>query len=247
MLSNGNSNYDALLVTLEKRWSKGVSFLASYTASKNIADFTTSLERGLRSTADISVQNRYNLKAEKGLAAVDTPQRLVVSFSAAAPFGKGTNRLNSGAVGRVLEGWQINGILTAQNGQPVGILAPFDASGTGGVERGDCIAKPRSIRQSVDQWFDTSAFAVPALYHFGTCAPATGVRTPGLDSLDFSLFKEIHLTEQTRLEFRAELFNSLNHTQFGPPSNTVGTPGFGSIGSVQVDPREIQFAVKFYF
>lgn len=253
--SNGNSNYNAALISLEKRFAHGLSFLISYTVSKNIADFSPELETAAGPINTLgrtdNPQNGHDLRAEKGLANQDTPQRLVVSYSYAFPIGRGAGFLSSGVVGRLLERWQFNGIGTFQSGQPVSILAQTDTSQTGAVRgepRADCIKAPADITRSVTQDFDTTAFAEPALYTFGSCSVSPGPRTRGLANFDISFFKEFPISEAKRLQFRAEFFNIFNHTQFGPPGNlTVGTPGFGAITSLAVPPREIQFALKLYF
>src|SRR5438552_1569333 len=124
--STGNADYNAALISLERRFSKGLSFLVSYTISKNLADYQNELESSAGPSTfgrSDGPQNAYNLKAETGLTNTDTPQRLVFSLSAVAPVGRGSNHLNSGLVGRLLEQWQVNTISTFQSGQPLEIVA----------------------------------------------------------------------------------------------------------------------------
>ena len=200
-------------------------------------------------------QDYHNRKADKALSINDTPNRFVTSFSYELPVGRNHQFLNSGLTSKIFGNWQVNGIYTYASGQPLGITAPFDTSGTNpvklGVTRADCIAKPKfTSGGSVASWFDTSAFAIPALFHFGTCSNAPGIRGAATNNFDLSLFKEIlrASNERFRLQFRAEFFNLLNKTQFAPPFIlTVGVPTFGSVTGLAHDPREIQFALKVEF
>jgi hypothetical protein len=100
---------------------------------------------------------------------------------------------------------------------------------------------------TVQEWFNTAAFAVPALYTWGN-AGRDIMRSDGTQNLDFSLFKEFPLPirENTRVQFRAEAFNIFNHPIFGIPNATLGNPTYGQVSSAST-PREIQFALKVYF
>ena len=250
--SVGNSSYNALQVKAERRWSNGLSFLVSYVWSKSMTD----MEEWLATNSDYSSygrgslgQDSHNLKAEKALGLSDVPHRLVTSFSYALPVGKGHSLAGSGFLGKVLEKWQANGIVTYAAGQPIEINLPFDTSNTGGFHdfRPNCIATPSGFTPNVNQWLQASAYAVPAANTFGSCGPAPGPRAPGLRNWDFSLFKQIPLSESKRFEFRAEFFNLFNTTQFGAPNSTLTTPTFGQIATLDVHAREIQVALKFYF
>src|SRR5207249_9107502 len=175
----------------------------AYTWSKSLATASDFLG-GIH-----GIQDRYNRKAERGFSDTDTPQRLVTSFSYELPVGRGRGFANSGIVGKLLERWQVNGIVTYQNGQPIGIGIPFDTSGTGNGSRPNCIAPP-AIHQTIDHWLDPNAYAIPEQFFFGNCDPTPGPRTPGLSTWDTSLFKQISVTETKRFEFRAEFFNTWN-------------------------------------
>ena len=248
----GNSSYNALQVKAERRWSNGLSFLVSYAWSKAMTD----MEEWLATNSDYSSygrgslgQDAHNLKAEKALGLSDVPHRLVTSFSYALPMGPGHSLASSGILGKVLERWQANGIITYASGQPIEINLPFDTSNTGGFHdyRPNCIKTPGDFPHTVDHWLDASAYAVPAQNTFGSCGPSPGPRTPGLKNWDFSLFKQIPVTESKRFEFRAEFFNFFNATQFGSPVPTLTLPTFGQITTLNIHPREVQFALKFYF
>jgi hypothetical protein len=228
--------------------------LVSYTISKNLTDYQNELESSAGSFTlgrSDGPQNAYDLRAEKGLSNTDTPQRLVFSFSAMAPVGRGSNHLNSGVAGKILEAWQLNAIGTFQSGQPLQIVAGYDTSQTGLTRaewRANCNGTPSAnFTPTVNKWFDTSVFSQPPIYTFGTCSTSPGPRTPGMSNIDLSLFKNIRFGERYSLQFRAEFFNAFNKTQFGPPDFGVTDPQFGAISSVNVPPRQIQFSLKFYF
>lgn len=101
---------------------------------------------------------------------------------------------------------------------------------------------------TIDQWFNTSVFSVAPAFTFGN-GPRTlpNVRQPGLTTLDLSLFKSFSVTERATLTFRAEAFNALNTTQFGPAASVVGNNNLGVTSSTATDPRDVQFALKLVF
>ena len=157
----------------------------------------------------------------------------------------------------MIGGWQVNTIVTLQTGNPFTIEAP-DQSETGGNHdsRANCIGDPFAGASSDPHdyveggsgfFINPAAFSIPATGHFGTCRPYS-VHGPGYQTVDLSLFKSFATTESTRLEFRSEFFNALNHANFAAPSSYIGNPGsFGKVYGTVGDPREIQFALKFYF
>lgn len=255
LTSSGSSTYNAVQLKVEKRFSHGLSFLVSFTGSKYLADFTSNLiaNAGTASLGRASTpQDSHNLGAERGLAPEDTTKRIVTSFSYELPVGRGKTFASSGVAGRLLERWQVNGIVTFSDGQPVEIGSPVDTSHTQGDFRGaaraNCNTQPAAIQRTVNEDFDTSAFTVPADNTFGNCGVAPfGIRTRGVNNWDLSLFKDIPLNERFRAQFRAEFFNAVNHPQFGAPGLVVTGASFGRISSVAVSPRQIQFALKVAF
>ena len=253
--SIGNVNYNSLQAKLEKRYSRGLSFLVSYTFSKTLADYIPNLDVGAAGGGNgrTFYQDYHNRQLDKALALNDTPNRVVTSFSYELPAGKGHAFLSSGWASKIAGDWQWNSIYTYASGQPLGITAPTDTSGTFPIKvtvtRANCIAKPTfNDGGTVAEWFDISAFAIPAPFHFGTCSNAPGIRGDATNNFDTSLFKNFSFTERLRLQFRAEFFNLFNKAQFAPPGSlTVGTPTFGRLNALAHDPREIQFALKLNF
>jgi hypothetical protein len=182
---------------------------------------------------------------------------MVVSYIYELPFGKGKKFLNgsSGVVDAFLGGWQVNGITSAQSGFPfTPRLANGSSdinSGPGGIVRPYLVGNPTlTSGQSIHDWFNVAAFAVPGqdgtpAYTFGN-AGRNILRGPNTANLDFSLFKTFRLRERLKLEFRSEFFNIFNHPNFGLPNPNVDQPQAGII-TVASDPREIQFALKLLF
>ncbi|MBX9601664.1 MAG: TonB-dependent receptor [Bryobacteraceae bacterium] len=250
--SVGNSNYNGLQIKLEKRFSAGLSFLVSYAWSKSLADAqemlsTSGDERGFGRS--VAPQDRWNLKAERGFYLNDTPRRLVTSWSYELPVGAGHRFGGGPVIGKILERWQVNGIATFADGQPLGIISVVDTSRTGGYKnnRPDCLRPDRLENRTVSQYLDPGAYAIPQAFFFGSCGPTPGVRVPGLHNWDLSFFKHIPVTEKAYFQFRAEMFNIFNRAAFQGPNPRLGEPSFGQIRATQGDPRQIQFALKFYY
>jgi hypothetical protein len=257
----GNSNYNALQTKLEKRLSHGVSFLLNYTFSKDLSDFVTNLEVGAGAgNGHTFYQNYYNRKLDKSLALNDQPQYASFLLSYELPAGSGHQAFHSGVSRTILGNWQLNAIYTYATGLPLGVVSASDTSATGpikvNVTRANCISRPEFVSGgSVSEWFDTSAFATPGQYQFGTCSNAPGIRGDATNNTTMSLFKTFMPTsnERYQAQFRVEFFNLLNHPQFAPPGSqsisglTVGSPSFGSVTALAQSPRQIQFALKLRF
>ena len=242
--NDGNSNYNALLLSLKRRFSKGAAYGVSYTWSHNIADFIDNL------TGGAFPQNAYNYGAERGDSMFDVRQRFVAYATYELPVGKNKKYMNHGGVANaVLGGWQVNTIFTKQTGTTIQTNAP-DFSGTGSFNpRPDCIGNARTGASNDPRtglWLNPAAFAFPAAGTFGNCG-AGRYHGPGFTNVDLSVFKSFPLRETMRFEFRAEAFNAFNHADFGNPSSFFGGGGFGVITSTVVDPRELQLALKFFF
>ena len=242
--NDGNTNYNALLVSLRHRFSKGMSYGISYTWSHNIGDYVDNL------TGGAFPQNAYDYAAERGDSMFDVRHRFVAFLTYELPVGKGKKFLNQGgAVSYVLGGWQVNTIVTKQTGTTIQLFAP-DSSLSGGahISRPDCIGNGRngaSDDPRTGLWLNPAAFALPGNGQFGNCGVGR-YHGPGFTNADISLFKIFPIKESMRLEFRTEFFNAFNHANFSNPGSFFPF-GFGIISSTVGDPREIQFGLKFYF
>jgi Carboxypeptidase regulatory-like domain/TonB dependent receptor-like, beta-barrel len=252
--SEGRSRYDSLQVRAEKRFSHGLTFLAAWTWAHSL---------DLASSADLGAQNggdfRFHLAPqwEHANSDFDIRHRFVFSYLYELPFGRGKRFLSdaSGLVNQIAGGWQFGGITTLSKGNWFTITdgnASF--ANSDGQQRPDLIGDPNTTPCVPGTFFNTCAFGDPALGSFGNLGRNT-LRGPGYQVWDFSLFKNFHITEKIKLEFRSEFFNVFNHPnlQFaksGPQNSinttTFGTPEFGFLTAAR-DPRQIQFALKLSF
>jgi hypothetical protein len=238
----GNTSYEALQVKAEKRFSKGVTILASFTHSKFI-----SYDDSANSSA--TIQNGLDFKADRSVSNYDIPENFVLSYVYSLPFGQGGRFLNDrGWVSKYLvKGWKTTGILTLHTGFPFNLTVPFDNANVGaGDERPTLIGQLRPIgfNQTLNEWFNTSALTViPGT--FGNLG-RNALRQDGVQNLDFGMFKQTQLTETKSLEFRGEFFNLFNTPFFGAPGGAVGTPQFGEVLSAG-NPRFVQFGLKLVF
>jgi len=240
--SNRNSIYHSLQARFEQRLDFGLSLLASYTFAKSIDNDSSFFS----SAGDANFpQDSYDLRAERGLSNFDVRQRFVASYGYDLPFHSAS---------RWLKGWQTFGILQFQTGQPFTVaLLPdddnsntgIDSLGFGANDRPNVVGNPHLANPSATQWFNTSAFAIPPYGSFGDVGRNT-VEGPGTATVDLSLVKNTVLREGATLQFRAETFNVLNHTNLGLPDNFIGSPTFGQILSAG-SPRRLQLGLKLLF
>jgi hypothetical protein len=253
------SNYNSLQIGLEKRFSGGLSALASYTWGKAIADsadhLSTSLVGPGIDTGVFSVpQNPRDLRAERGPAEFDVTHRLVASYTFELPWGRNRRwgQFRNSALDLLLGNWQVSGIQVLQSGLPLTVTlgGPTVLNlGSDRVGRPDLIGDPElpGSQRTVERWFNTDAFTIPGPppQAFGNSGVGV-VRGPGLAKFDFSLAKKIALDESRYFQFRTELFNAFNHPAFGPPDIRRESSTFGRILSAG-DARIIQFALKLHF
>lgn len=244
----GNSNYHSLQTKLERRASNGLSFLVAYTFSKAIGD-TNQLANFLGDTLT-NIQNNYNRRAERAVLPFDISQRLVANFTYALPFGRGKALGNnwSRPLDAIAGGWQINGLITVQNGLPLALT--LNAASAFGGNRPNSVGRSAALssgERTIDRWFDTTAFTQPPAYSLGNVSRTiSNLRGYNTRNADLSVFKIFALTEAIRLQFRAEAFNAFNRTRFSNPNTAFGNPNFGRITSTG-DPRQIQLALKLNF
>jgi hypothetical protein len=252
----GNSSYNALQIAARHQ-GHGLSYLVSYTYSKAI-DLGSDGFFGVEGT---SVQDPYNLARDRSVAGFDLTHVLSASFTAESPFGRGKRfPSNNAVVDYVVGNWQLNGIYTFTSGQPFTVFVPGDGPNTrqdspswDNVNRPNLVGDPNAgscpggaAVGTASCWFNTSAFATPAVYTFGNAGRNT-LRGARFQNVDMSLFRSFPFAEKRRLEFRAEAFNMLNHVNLGQPDATVGDAGFGKVTSTRGTERQLQLALKLFF
>lgn len=246
--ATANSTYHSLQLSWNKRVASGFSLLGSYVFSKSLDLASNDGNSGVGNGAS----NPFNFRRDKGPSDFDVPHRFVTSFIWELPFfnaGGGVRRV-------LLGGWQLNGIVTLQTGTPFSVGAGQNRSLAGGTgDRADLIGVARSFNdkprsQKIEEFFDTSVFALPALGTFGTSGRNI-LYGPGLANTDIAAQKYFRVTESKSLEFRWEVFNLFNRPNFTNP-NTAFCPrtssacNFGRILSAR-DPRIMQAGLKLRF
>lgn len=231
--NEGSSSYNALTAKIEKRYSRGLSFLGSFTWSK-------ALDQGI--TDDFSAISRDFRRYDWGVSDYDVPVRFVGNLTWDLPFGSGKTFLSGAGRGMnyLVGGWQVNAITTFTAGQYGTATLNTDWLNIGSFSQ----SRPnmnRSLatagRKLPTGYINPAAFTIPATHVEGDAGRNT-VEQPGYDNWDTSLFKTLPLHERLHFQLRFEFFNTFNHTQFGDANLTLG-PGFGQITSDR-SPRIIQ-------
>jgi hypothetical protein len=256
ILDRGQARYDSLQVKVEKTAHRGLYVLLSYTYSKG-------LDNGLMDDLSSMVGADYYPfttsdgttplppHVDKGLSDINSTNNFAASMVYQLPFGKG-QRFAGGVNGirqQVVGNWQFNLISHMTSGVPMGLESGGYAAGidysTNNV-RPNQTCKGKISHQSVSEFFDTSCFPDPAAGTLGL-ASRTPINGPDFINFDASLFKDFMIYAGTRLQFRTESFNILNHPQFALPGATTDSPYFGKITATVNNPRLIQFALKLVF
>ena len=257
--------YHALQVVVEKRLRAGLAFNGSYTWSRNIDDGGGAGIKGaeqISGAASFAVYNGQDFSMDRGLSSLHVEHNFILSYTYEFPYGTGRHwgKQASAPLRYILADWSVNGSNTIRSGLPVNIQMTPRQSG--------CVAQSCNERPDLrpggnnnpvlDHWtperyFDPSNFVVQPAGYFGNVGRNTLIR-PGQLNLNLSFTKENQLGEGKNLEFRAELFNFLNHPNFGAPGNNVfadaaGTldPGVGRITTTSTTMRQIQLGLKLIF
>ncbi|HUS07211.1 MAG TPA: TonB-dependent receptor [Bryobacteraceae bacterium] len=232
-ITGSNYNYNSLQIQARKQFAGGGLVNMAYTWSKSITDASSWGEQPMDS---------YNFKRERGLASFDRRHILMLSYVYPIPFWQRQDRWYKVALG----GWQLSGITSLESGLPLNVTIQGDRAGTGtGNQRPDVVGDPMAVNRSISQWFNTSAFTLPAVGTFGNLG-RNALIGPGVNNWDVSAQKFFRLTERFRVEFRAEMFNAPNHLSYWSVATTVGAANFGQVTNA-MDPRNLQFALKVLF
>jgi outer membrane receptor protein involved in Fe transport len=244
-----SSSYHAAIVSLQRRFSRGLTLNGSYTFSKLI-DLALGQFAG-ETLSNAGFQNNNNLRADRSLSALDAPHRLVVNGLYALPFGEGRKFNPKGVAGAILNGWEASAIYTYQSGGPLAFSSANNTTfAQGGGQRPNLIGNPLPAdgERTLTRWFSTAAFAAPPAYTFGSAPRSLGsVRSDCISGIDFSVVKNTRLYENVRLQFRGEFFNLTNTVRFAPPNTSFGSAAFGQVTAQSNQPRVIQFALKLIY
>lgn len=254
---DANSNYNALQLRVDKRFSHGLDFQASYTWSKAIDDASSTDSDFANQPPGSRLQDSFDTQAERGLAAFDVRHNFVLSATYELPKAQ---RLK-GALDKLLNGWQLTAILTATSGFPFNPTLGFDrandASADDVAQRPD-LAPGRTAKSAItsrpERYVDPSAFVLPPEGTYGNLGRNVLIG-PGLATFDFGLFKNIAARENLMIQLRVEAFNLFNRANLAVPNNLViftspqgDVPGnFARITRTTAASRQIQFGLKFLF
>jgi len=258
---DGISNYNSLQVTLRKNFSHGFTMQAAYTWSKDLSNIP-----GVASGSGANSNVTTNMGQQYGPIGFSHPQRFIVNYSYDLPFTR------SGGLGYLVNGWNVSGLTTVQDGTPLTIgdqnagtvydLGSYDtarAQMCPGTTYSNILTSGSTVSR-LNSYFNTNAFCSAPLAPNGVAAgglPAptlygnSGVGVilgPGQFNFDASIAKTTRIKERQTLMFRTEFYNALNHAQFGNPGTAVSTAAtFGAITTTTVNPRLIQFGLKYIF
>jgi hypothetical protein len=252
--NDGNTDYDALELSLQRQLSHRLMYNFSYTWSHNMADFVDNLSGG------DTPQDAHNYAHEMSNSLQDVRHRFVANGSYDLPIGQGGLVMNNNSVGsRLIGNWKVNAIVTLQTGEPFNVTAT-NVSDTGGnsASYANCVGNgfagastsPGSYVgvHATGFFLNPAAFTAPTLGTYGSCRPRA-YHGPGLEDEDISLFKLFPITEADKIEMRFEFFDAFNHASFGNPAANISTSGanFGKVTSTTAGPRIMQIAIKYYF
>lgn len=239
----GKSSYNSLQMSFQKRFKDNSLINVNYTWSHSLSNFQW--ERWW------AAQNVYDLSKEWGPSYLDRRHAFTANFVYEIPFF----RAQQGAAGRVLGGWELSGIITANSGLGLtpGTRLSRDYGALGILANGPETLRPNMVSNpnvnaphTLDEFFNTSAFANVSGVNLPGNARRGSITGPGFQRWDLSLFKNIKITERVSTQFRAEAFNVWNHTNFDGVGTSLGSSSFGKVTSTR-DPRIVQLGLKLNF
>jgi hypothetical protein len=239
--SKGFSRYDAFDLRLERRFSNGLALIGAYTWNKQM---------GIRSFDNYTVMYMDNIRHNYGPES--QPPRAVISYVSELPLGPGKPFLNGASplFGRIIGGWQINGITSLRSGSFLGVTSNVNnGAGSRAGNKADATGVPANLaadERTRAKWFNTAAFVDPPFTRYGNSGEGV-VIGPGAVSFDISLFKNTLITEGKTLQFRAEAFNAFNQVNLNNPNlNVSDRARFGTVTNAASE-RIMQLGMKLLF
>jgi hypothetical protein len=219
--------------------------LGTYTWARSIGNVDEAAGFG----DDQIYQDYYNRRLDKGPSTIDIVQRFVWSSVYDLPIGRGRRWLQKGPASSIMGGWTVGSIVAMQSGGPFTVTMQTNttnAFSAGGL-RANLLRDPNlpPEERRIERWFDTEAFQAPPQFAFGNAGRGI-LRADGRVAFDFSINKNFTFGEKRYVQFRTELFNAINHPDFGPPAHSMGAAGFGSV-TAATDSRTVQFGLRVVF
>lgn len=247
----GHSTYHSFQAKVEKRFAGGFTLTGAYTFSRLIDDAGAVFDSAVLTgpVANYQAADSFNKRLEKDVSTGSIPHVFSSGLVYEFPFGRGRSRSLAGWSNILAGGWQIAGIVRAQSGSPIAVTQAtnLNAFAGFGIQRPNRLTDPALPvdQRSTGRWFNTAAFSQAGQFTVGNSSrnPVVG---PGYKTVDVMLGKTIRLTERSRLEFRAECFNTTNTPPLGNPNGSFGNAAFGTI-TTALDPRVYEFVLKLQF
>lgn len=227
--SDFESFYNAMQLVFQRRYRDGLSFSSNYTIAHN--EWTQPLPW------DVSRVERFD-------ADNDVRHRLAMTVNYELPFG----RTLTSPLRHLVSGWQVNAVASWQTGLPFNITNQTARVNTGGNDRPNLVGDPDLDDRTITRWFNTGAFAAQPVNTIGADVVARNpLHGPSQRRLDLSLFKDVRLMGESRVQLRVEVYNVTNTPSFGNPNGQLGNAAFGTISTTNGTPRQVQFAAKLLF
>jgi len=255
--SEGISSYHGLQVDLVHRLARGLQFRGAYTFSKALDD-GDNMNTSVATNSPAFVANPLQPKSDYGRASFDVRHAVVVSATYELPFGRGKWALTNPWLQKTISDWQISGIETVQSGLPFTPQLSYNPSNDGDTRNP---VRPSwnpnftgpVIEGGPSQYFNPSAFIQPLNGTYGNVGRNI-LQGLGLVETDLSFAKKLAISERLKLQFRAEFFNLLNHTNFNTPNPVVyaaatggPSPTAGVITSTATTSRQVQLGLKLFW
>jgi hypothetical protein len=257
--SFGRSTYDSMVIKAQKRLSKGMSFLSTFTYSLFKDTGVGAAGSGPLNSLAAATRNSYDIEREFSLSGSHTPARWSNAITYELPFGKGKPFMNGTLADLVVGGWSMNAVQVWQTGYPLSVrqlantnsqfftLVQFpNATGTSPVTEG----RPQDrigLDAGSTRFINAAAFSTAPTGTFGNVSRTLNMRGPGLHNWDISLFKTFTFAEKYKAQFRAEAVNAFNTPLFNSPNTTFGSGAFGQISQQANFPRMYQLGLRFFF
>lgn len=255
----GRSTYDSVVIKAQKRMSKGISFLSTFTWSQFMDLGVGAAGSGPLNSLSAATRNSYDIEREFGLSGSHTPRRWSNALTYELPFGKGKPFLDNTLADLVVGGWSINAVQIWQTGFPLSVrqaantnanfftLVQFpNATGVSPETSG----RPQDrigLDAGSTRFIDAAAFSTAPTGTFGNLSRTLSMRGPGTHNWDISVFKTFTFLEKYKAQFRAEAINAFNTPLFNSPNTTFGSGAFGQISQQANFPRMYQLGVRFFF
>jgi len=248
------SSYNSIAARVERRFSSGLTFLSTYTWSRNFdGSYETSSPSG---NSNVGPQNIYNLKSEYGRSFIDVPNRFTLAGSYLLPFGRGGKFLNhAGWLNEAVGGWELSAVTYYENGFPLNITQNNQNGLIGAavqrpnINPGVSGGTSGSLYSRVNGFINPKAFTAVNEFEFGNEPKASTLRGPGpgAGNWDATLKKSVSIKDRVNVSFRAEARNIFNHPWFALPNTTLGSSTFGQISSTYNTARSLQLGGRLSF